>query len=83
MKQSLSKHIRGADSVVTHRLPNEHDKAVGDPYATGELPGRLDVTFGLEGTRQKAEEEGKLRGREAGETEAGLTLPDKITSTIS
>ena len=48
MKRSLSKLVRGADSVETHRLPNEHNKAVGDAYATREVPSGLNVTFGLE-----------------------------------
>jgi hypothetical protein len=64
MKRSLSKLIRGADSVaVTHRLPNEHNKAVGDPYTTRELPDGLDVAFGLKRGSLGREEAGKRRAR--------------------
>lgn len=48
---------------VTHRLANEHYKAVGDPYAARELPSGLEVMFGLE--RKKA----GLGGREGEEKE--------------
>ena len=48
---------------MTHRLANEHYKAVGDPYAARELPSGLEVMFGLE--RKKA----GLGGREGEEKE--------------
>jgi hypothetical protein len=63
----------GTDSVLmTHRLPNEHYEAVGDPYATRELPGGLKVMFGLKGKgrvrkrreAQGREGKGKRSGRE-------------------
>ena len=66
-----------ADALTTHRLPNEHYEAVGDAYAARELPGWLNVMFGLKGKKGRVR---KGRGREAEEV---LTLPDKITSTIS
>ena len=76
---------------MTHRLPNEHYEAVGDPYAARELPGGLKVMFGLkgkgrvrkEGTREEGKERDVKGKRSGGEREAVLTLPDKITSTIS
>ena len=79
---------------MTHRLPNEHYETVGDPYAARELPGGLKVMFGLKGKgRVRKRGEGReAQGREGkgcegkrsgGEREAVLTLPDKITSTIS
>jgi hypothetical protein len=32
---------------MTHRLSNEYNKAVGEPHAAGELPGGVNVKFGL------------------------------------
>jgi hypothetical protein len=74
----------GSVSVqTTHRLPNEHYEAVGDAYAARELPGGLKVMFGLKGKWRVREAQGR-EGQEGEEKrEAVLTLPDKITSTIS
>ncbi len=48
--------------LMTHRLPNEHNKTVGDPYAAKELPGGLNVMFGLkERGGLEREEEGKRK----------------------
>ena len=49
--------------LMTHRLPNEHYEAVGDPYAARELPGGLKVMFGLKG-KGRVRKEGKRKGRE-------------------
>lgn len=41
---------------MTHRLSNQHNKAVGDSHSARELivaPGRLKVYFGLKKARQK------------------------------
>jgi hypothetical protein len=56
---------------VTHRLPNEHYEAVGDPYAARELPGGLGM-FGLKGKGRVRKTEGRegegeeKRGRKKG-----------------
>jgi hypothetical protein len=63
----VRKLMIGTDGVLmTHRLPNEHYEAVGDPYATGELPGGLKVMFGLKGKgRVRKRGEGReAQGRE-------------------
>jgi hypothetical protein len=61
------KLTRGADSVVkAHGQPNEHNKAVRDPYATPVDPGGLKVEFGLKkaGQGRGREAQGKRSGRE-------------------
>jgi hypothetical protein len=69
--RTVRKLMIGTESVLmTHRLPNEHYEAVGDPYAAREFPGGLKVMFGLKGKgRVRKGEEGREargRGREAG-----------------
>jgi hypothetical protein len=48
---------------MTHRLPNEHYEAVGDPYAARELPGGLKVMFGLKGKGRVRKEGEEKRAR--------------------
>ena len=56
---------------MTHRLPNEHYEAVGDPYAARELPGGLKVMFVLK------EKGGLGREREEGKGKRSGTDPSR------
>jgi len=51
----------GDGEGMTHRLPNEHDKAVGDAYAAREFPGGLEVMFGLNKKKGGLGREGKRK----------------------
>lgn len=58
------KRMRGADGgIETHGDPNDHNQAVGDPYATPDVPD-VTVVFGLRMAGQ---------GREAGADDGSST----------